>query len=64
MVPVERPKTNKKFASREKIRKWKTGLRSEAGNGEAMSEHAQRSFVLISCPSISVDNAILAVLPL
>ena len=26
MVPVERPKTNKKFASREKIRKWKTGL--------------------------------------
>jgi hypothetical protein len=27
MVPVERPKTNKKIASREKIRKWKTGLR-------------------------------------
>jgi hypothetical protein len=26
MVPVERPKTNEKFASREKIRKWKTGL--------------------------------------
>jgi hypothetical protein len=27
MVPVERPKTNEKFASREKIRKWKTGIR-------------------------------------
>jgi hypothetical protein len=27
MVPVERPKTNEKFASREKIRKWKTGLK-------------------------------------
>jgi hypothetical protein len=27
MVPVERPKTNEKFASREKIRKWETGLR-------------------------------------
>jgi hypothetical protein len=26
MVPVDRPKTNKKFASREKIRKWKIGL--------------------------------------
>ena len=26
MVSVERPKTNEKFASREKIRKWKTGL--------------------------------------
>ena len=24
-VPVARPKTNEKFASREKIRKWKTG---------------------------------------
>jgi hypothetical protein len=28
MVPVERPKTNEKFASREKIRKWKTGLKA------------------------------------
>jgi hypothetical protein len=28
MVPVERPKTNEKFASREKILKWKTGLRA------------------------------------
>jgi hypothetical protein len=27
MVPVERPKTNEKFASREKILKWKTGFR-------------------------------------
>jgi hypothetical protein len=27
MVPVERPKTNEKFASREKILRWKTGLR-------------------------------------
>jgi hypothetical protein len=27
MVPVERPKTNEKFASSEQIRKWKTGLR-------------------------------------
>jgi hypothetical protein len=27
MVPVERPKTNEKFALREKIRKWKTGIR-------------------------------------
>jgi hypothetical protein len=26
MVPVERPMTNEKFASREKIRKWKTGI--------------------------------------
>jgi hypothetical protein len=26
MVPVARPKTNEKFASREKIRKWKTGI--------------------------------------
>jgi hypothetical protein len=26
LVPVERSKTNEKFASREKIRKWKTGL--------------------------------------
>jgi hypothetical protein len=26
MVPVERPKTNEKFASREKILKWKTGF--------------------------------------
>jgi hypothetical protein len=31
MVPVERPKTNKKFASREKIRKWKTGFINIAG---------------------------------
>jgi hypothetical protein len=27
MVPVERPKTNEKFASREKILKCKTGFR-------------------------------------
>ena len=27
LVPVERPKTNEKFASREKIRKWKTGIK-------------------------------------
>jgi hypothetical protein len=27
MVPVEKPKTNEKFASGEKIRKWKTGIR-------------------------------------
>jgi hypothetical protein len=27
MVPVETPKTNEKFASREKILKWKTGIR-------------------------------------
>jgi hypothetical protein len=27
MVPVARPKTNEKFASREKIRKWKTGIK-------------------------------------
>jgi hypothetical protein len=27
MVPVERPKTYEKFASREKILKWKTGFR-------------------------------------
>jgi hypothetical protein len=26
LVPVERPKTNEKFSSREKIRKWKTGI--------------------------------------
>ena len=26
MVPVDRPKTKEQFASREKIRKWKTGL--------------------------------------
>ena len=29
LVPVERPKTNEKFASREKIRKWKTGIRKQ-----------------------------------
>jgi hypothetical protein len=28
MVPVERPMTNEKFASREKIRKWKTGIKA------------------------------------
>jgi hypothetical protein len=27
MVPVERPKTNEKFASLEKILKWKTGFK-------------------------------------
>jgi hypothetical protein len=27
MVPVERPKTNEKFASSEKILKWKTGIK-------------------------------------
>jgi hypothetical protein len=30
MVPVERPKTNEKFASREKILKWKTGLKERS----------------------------------
>jgi hypothetical protein len=29
MVPVERPKSSEKFVSREKIRKWKTGIRDE-----------------------------------
>jgi hypothetical protein len=29
MVPVERPKTNEKFASREKILKWKTGFKAD-----------------------------------
>ena len=28
MVPVERPKANEKFASPEKIRKWKTGIKA------------------------------------
>jgi hypothetical protein len=33
MVPVERPKTNEKFASRVKIRKWKTACLYEAASG-------------------------------
>jgi hypothetical protein len=28
MVSVEKPKTKEKFGSREKIRKWKTGIRA------------------------------------
>jgi hypothetical protein len=30
MVPVEKPKTNEKFASRKKIRKWKTGIKVDS----------------------------------
>jgi hypothetical protein len=37
MVPVERPMTNEKFASREKIRKWKTGIRE----GNLISPHGK-----------------------
>jgi hypothetical protein len=29
MVPVEKPKTNEKFASREKIRKWIIGIKAD-----------------------------------
>jgi hypothetical protein len=32
MVPVDKPKTNGKFASREKIRKWKTGINHDNSN--------------------------------
>jgi hypothetical protein len=32
MVPVDRPKTKEQFASREKIRKWKSGLKPVLAN--------------------------------
>jgi hypothetical protein len=54
MVPVERPKTNEKFASREKILKWKTGLKALNGKAFTLNKTTKNYVVEWNFQAVSV----------